>query len=237
MLYRSTRDTSQPPHLLSFEETVLAGLAPDGGLYIPTHIPDLQLGDPVVFRHWSTVDFCGLCLRLFRAFIDPRELSDDQLRSLIHQSYATTFSHPLQTPLVELSTAHTKRTNNHQQLHQQSKQQQPSQEESQSRLFLLELFHGPTFAFKDVALQFLGNLFEFFLKRKNKLAQAIHNNHSNNDNADNNEKRISGEDGVHRLTVVGATSGDTGGAAIYGLRNKGKRIRSSIIMHNNAIYL
>lgn len=63
----------------------------------------------------------------------------------------------------------------------------------------MELFHGPTFAFKDVALQFLGNLFEYFLVRKNE-----------------------GKTGKerHHLTVIGATSGDTGSAAIYGLRGK-----------------
>lgn len=59
--------------------------------------------------------------------------------------------------------------------------------------FVLELFHGPTFAFKDVALQFLGNLFEFFLTRGNLL---------------------------RKLTIIGATSGDTGSAAIHGLRGK-----------------
>ena len=60
----------------------------------------------------------------------------------------------------------------------------------------MELFHGPTFAFKDVALQFLGNLFEFFLTRR----------------------RARGEDA--RLSILGATSGDTGSAAISGLRGK-----------------
>lgn len=61
---------------------------------------------------------------------------------------------------------------------------------------MLELWHGPTFAFKDVALQFLGNLFEFFLKRKNAaLAEG--------------GRQVKEED-KHKLTVVGATSGDTG---------------------------
>lgn len=61
--------------------------------------------------------------------------------------------------------------------------------DSERKIYLLELFHGPTFAFKDVALQFLGNLFEFFLVRKNE-----------------------GKTGKGRehLTVIGATSGDTG---------------------------
>lgn len=67
------------------------------------------------------------------------------------------------------------------------------------QLYLLELFHGPTFAFKDVALQLLGNLFEYFLVRKN------------------GDKPESERD---HLTVIGATSGDTGSAAIYGLRSK-----------------
>jgi threonine synthase len=73
---------------------------------------------------------------------------------------------------------------------------------------LLELFHGPTFAFKDVALQFLGNLFEYFLVRKNQGKTGHSREH---------------------LTVIGATSGDTGSAAIYGLR--GKKDVSVFIMY------
>ena len=79
-----------------------------------------------------------------------------------------------------------------------------------SNLHLLELFHGPTFAFKDVALQFLGNLFEYFLVRRNRK----HPEHSHQ---------------REHLTVIGATSGDTGSAAIYGLR--GKKDVSVFIMH------
>ena len=73
-------------------------------------------------------------------------------------------------------------------------------------VWILELFHGPTFAFKDVALQFLGNLFEYFLERKN--AKAA-------------KKCV--------VNVLGATSGDTGGAAIYGLR--GKKDVNVFILH------
>ena len=79
----------------------------------------------------------------------------------MNRSYST-FRHPDITPLKKLS----------------------------DDLFILELFHGPTFAFKDVALQLLGNLFEFFLSRRNARKKA-------------------GEP-KERLTVVGATSGDTG---------------------------
>ena len=59
---------------------------------------------------------------------------------------------------------------------------------------VLELFHGPTFAFKDVALQFLGNLFEHILSRR--------------------------DEGDNKITVIGATSGDTGSSAIMGLRGE-----------------
>jgi threonine synthase len=72
--------------------------------------------------------------------------------------------------------------------------------DKEKNLHLLELFHGPTFAFKDVALQFVGNLFEYFLVRRNK---------------DKQDERAR-----EHLTVIGATSGDTGSAAIYGLRGK-----------------
>lgn len=167
MLYRSTRDTSSlTPSLLSFEEAVLAGLAPDGGLYIPQSIPKL----PETFlKDWQSLKFGDLCMRLFPLFIDDIPLADLQL--LIDKSYST-FEHADVTPVIPLDL--------------------------DKRLYLLELFHGPTFAFKDVALQFLGNLFEYFLEKKNSVSQ----------------------DQQHRITVIGATSGDTGGAAIYGLRNK-----------------
>ena len=85
----------------------------------------------------------------------------EELLSMVKQSYAS-FRHPEITPV-----------------------------KSVGKLHILELFHGPTFAFKDVALQFLGNLFAFFLKKRN-----------------------------HPLRILGATSGDTGSAAIHGLRGK-----------------
>ena len=108
-----------------------------------------------------------------RLYIDESEISNQELKSIVDHSYSN-FKHPETVPLVTL--------------------------DERKNLHLLELFHGPTFAFKDVALQFLGNLFEFFLVRKNKDLKAGHPR--------------------HHLTVIGATSGDTGSAAIYGLRGK-----------------
>lgn len=91
------------------------------------------------------------------------DIPNSDLRELINSSYAT-FDHPEVTPLVHHGNLH-----------------------------ILELFHGPTFAFKDVALQFLGNLFEYLLRKNNAV-----------------------------MNIVGATSGDTGSAAIYGVRGKDK---------------
>lgn len=91
------------------------------------------------------------------------DIPNSDLRELINRSYAT-FDHAEVTPLIHQGTLH-----------------------------ILELFHGPTFAFKDVALQFLGNLFEYLLKKNNSV-----------------------------MNIIGATSGDTGSAAIYGVRGKEK---------------
>jgi threonine synthase len=90
-----------------------------------------------------------------------RDIPFGQLDSLINRSYST-FTHPEITPLVQ-----------------------------KGDIYILELFHGPTLAFKDIALQFLGNVFEFIL-----------------------------EETDARMNIVGATSGDTGSAAIYGVRGK-----------------
>jgi threonine synthase len=91
------------------------------------------------------------------------DIPNNTLQELINRSYAS-FEHPEVTPLIHHGNLH-----------------------------ILELFHGPTFAFKDVALQFLGNLFEYLLKKNNAV-----------------------------MNIIGATSGDTGSAAIYGVRGKEK---------------
>ncbi|KAG6819335.1 hypothetical protein H0H93_012811 [Arthromyces matolae] len=165
MKYFSTRGGSER---LSFEEAVLTGLAPNGGLYIPEYIPSLPENWRSAWKNYSFVDLSAAILSLY---ISSDEISKQELRNLIEKSYST-FRHPDVTPLKKLD----------------------------DKTFILELFHGPTFAFKDVALQLLGNLFEFFLLRRNAAKPA-------------------GAE-PEKLTVVGATSGDTGSAAIYGLRGK-----------------
>ncbi|KAL8934393.1 MAG: hypothetical protein Q9216_005937, partial [Gyalolechia sp. 2 TL-2023] len=163
---------------LSFEDVILRGLASDGGLFIPEEIPSL----PSNWQNdWCDLTFQELAFKIFSLFISPAEIPPSALKDIIHNSYST-FRVPDVAPTVTL--------------------------DGDKKIYLLELFHGPTFAFKDVALQFLGNLFEYFLVRKN--------------------KGKSGKDRSH-LTVIGATSGDTGSAAIYGLR--GKKDVSVFIMY------
>lgn len=153
---------------------MLRGLAPDGGLYIPTTIPSLP---PNWKQSWSGLTFVELAYEILSLFIpnsaEEGGIPSDDLRKIITRSFSTFRSEDV-TPLKQLS----------------------------DREWCLELWHGPTFAFKDVALQTLGNLFEYFLSRRNK------------------EGSSSGKTERQTLTVLGATSGDTGSAAIAGLRSK-----------------
>lgn len=147
----------------------MKGLAKDGGLFIPEEIPAL----PSDWQSkWKDHSFQDLAFEIFSLYISRDEIPAGDLKDIIRRSYDTFRAKDI-TPIITL--------------------------DEEKRLHLLELFHGPTFAFKDVALQFLGNLFEYFLVRRN-----------------------AGREGSERehLTVVGATSGDTGSAAIYGLRGK-----------------
>lgn len=157
---------------------VLKGLASDGGLFIPEEIP--RLPDNWAST-WKDLSFEDLAYEIFSLYISSSEIPPADLRDIIRRSYSTFRANDV-TPTVTL--------------------------DKEKNIHLLELFHGPTFAFKDVALQFLGNLFEYFLVRRN--------------------KSKTGRDREH-LTVIGATSGDTGSAAIYGLR--GKKDVSVFIMH------
>ena len=157
MRYISTRGAAPA---LDFEAVTLAGLASDGGLYLPESWPSFTKDEIAALAGLSYVD---TAVAVMRPFVGDA-LDEAELRSLCEQAYGR-FAHAAVTPVVQLDHRHS----------------------------LLELFHGPTLAFKDVALQLLGLLFERFL--------------SNRDT---------------HLTVVGATSGDTGSAAIDALAGRAK---------------
>ena len=101
------------------------------------YIPE-SIPTPQSWESWKDLSFPELAYEILSLYISPSEIPPADLKDIIDRSYST-FRSPETTPLVHLH----------------------------EDLYLLELFHGPTFAFKDVALQFLGNLFEYFLVRKN----------------------------------------------------------------------
>ena len=149
MRYLSTRGSAP---ILDFRGATLAGLASDGGLYVPEAWPTLTFEE---IEGLAGLSYAQTAARIMAPFVGD-SLTRQELEEMCDAAYGR-FSHAAVTPLVQLD-------------HDQ---------------WLLELFHGPTLAFKDVALQMLGLLFERFLR---------------------------GTD--TRLTIVGATSGDTGSAAI-----------------------
>ena len=155
MKYISTRGNAPT---LDFEGATLAGLASDGGLYVPENWPRFSPEQIAAMRGLSYVD---LAVKIMTPFTEG-SLSEAELRIMCETAYGR-FSHAAVTPLVQLDHKH----------------------------WLLELFHGPTLAFKDVALQLLGELFGKFLGSNQK-----------------------------SLTIVGATSGDTGSAAIDGVAGR-----------------
>src|SRR5512138_3911417 len=144
MRYVSTRGAAPE---LGFADVLLAGLATDGGLYVPESWPKLAPA--------AGASYVDRAVEVMLPFVVP-DIDEATLRRLCTDAYAT-FRHPAVTPLVQLD----------------------------HELWMQELFHGPTLAFKDVALQLVGRLFDHVLAAR-------------------------GE----RVTIVGATSGDTGSAAI-----------------------
>jgi len=153
--YVSTRGAARP---LAFDDVLLAGLAPDGGLYVPKEWPRLTAAEiaDLAGRSYAEITF-----RVLRPFVGNAIRADD-LEALVADAYAG-FGHEAVAPLRQLG---------------------PND-------FLLELFHGPTLAFKDYALQVVGRLFDHVLRKKGA-----------------------------RVTIVGATSGDTGSAAIDACRDR-----------------
>mgnify|MGYP003670126125 CR=1 FL=1 len=155
MKYVSTRGVAPE---LAFDDVLLAGLARDGGLYVPAEWPHFSAAD---LDAMAGLSYAEIAFHVIRPFVGG-VIDDDELDRMIGETYAG-FGHPAVAPLKQLG----------------------------SNDWLLELFHGPTLAFKDYALQLVGRLFDHVLAAR-------------------------GE----RVTIVGATSGDTGSAAIEACRDR-----------------
>ena len=153
MRFISTRGGVEPK---TFEDVILTGLAPDGGLFVPEQLPQFSQQE---IASWAGLSYQDLALKVMTPFVDGA-IPPHDLKKLIDDSYST-FRHSGIAPLVQ--TGHNE--------------------------WIMELFHGPTLAFKDFALQFLGNLLDYTLEKRNR-----------------------------KVVVMGATSGDTGSAAIEGCR-------------------
>jgi threonine synthase len=162
MLYVSTRGEAPT---ISFADALLAGLARDGGLYVPERWPTLDRDTIAGFKGRPYADVAFEVIRPFVA----GSIRDEDLARMVRDAYAS-FDEPGVAPLVELDRGE----------------------------YLCELFHGPTLAFKDVAMQLLARLMDAVLAERDE-----------------------------RVTIVGATSGDTGGAAVEAFRG---RDRADIII-------
>lgn len=166
MEYISTRG-GMPP--LRFSDILLGGLAPDGGLVMPASIPQI---DNDTLQGWRSLSYAQLAFQVLSRYCD--DIPADDLKRLVEETYtAETFGTRAITPLTELEAASAER----------------------GSLLVQHLSNGPTLAFKDMAMQLLGRLFEYTLLKQDRW-----------------------------LNIVGATSGDTGSAAEYAMRGR-QRLR------------
>lgn len=154
MKYVSTRGEAPS---LSFSDVLLAGLASDGGLYVPEELPSFSQDE---IASWAGLSYQELAFKVMAPFV-AGDIPDDDFKRMIDEAYAG-FDHQAIAPLVQ----------------------------TDANEWVLELFRGPTLAFKDFALQLLGRLMDFVLTQRNE-----------------------------KLVIMGATSGDTGSAAIEGCRH------------------
>ena len=162
MQYVSTRGHDSGQR---FCDILLEGLAPDGGLYLPRTYPQV---DDATLTRWRPLSYAALAFEVLSLYVD--DIPADDLKAICARTYtAAIFGTPQIVPLRALSSGHA----------------------GDAPFYLEALSNGPTLAFKDMAMQLLGNLFEFELARR-------------------------GES----LNILGATSGDTGSAAEYAMRGK-----------------
>lgn len=171
MKYLSTRAAADSTERKHFCEILLEGLAPDGGLYLPEFYPQV---DEATLSKWRAVykdqGYADLAFEVLSLFID--DIPADDLRALCRKTYTeAVFGTAQIVPLRKLEDVQTTA--------------------GSTTLYIEALSNGPTLAFKDMAMQLLGNLFEYELARRG-----------------------------DELNIFGATSGDTGSAAEYAMRGK-----------------
>ena len=166
--YVSTRGGGAPR---SFTDVLLSGMAPDGGLYVPDSLPEI---DHALLGHLQGLHYADVAMHVLQPFVGDA-IDKATLQRLINETYTgSAFDHGCVAPLVQIGP----------------------------NAWILELFHGPTLSFKDYAMQLLGRMFDHVLEQKGA-----------------------------RITIVGATSGDTGSAAIEAC--KGCKNIDIFILHPN----
>jgi threonine synthase len=177
MRYISTRGSQQN---LRFLEILLAGLAPDGGLYLPQSYPQIS---PATLDGWRQLSYADLAVEILKLYAD--DIPEEDLRAICRKTYTSQVycNGRAEDNAQDITPVHW------------LGEETATNGNGKTSIGLLSLSNGPTLAFKDMAMQLLGNLFEYALERENKA-----------------------------LNILGATSGDTGSAAEYAMRGK-KNIR------------
>jgi threonine synthase len=170
MQYQSTRGYAQDNSSVSFSEILLGGLAPDGGLFLPKTYPQVTGDELNIWRGLSYADLAFEVLKKFATDIPEADLKTITDKTYTAQVYKNTRADESALAITPLRTL---------------------EDHNGKKLILQALSNGPTLAFKDMAMQLLGNLFEYTLAKN----QA-------------------------QLNIFGATSGDTGSAAEYAMRGK-----------------
>lgn len=152
MKYTSTRD---PSKLYSFEEALCSGYAPDGGLFVPESLPEI---DSLTLKEWSKLEYVDLATTVLSLFVD--EVPREDLRRICQQAFSGFVEEVV--PVLQLS----------------------------EKLYIVELFHGPTFCFKDLGMRVVVNLLSYFANQRQK-----------------------------KFTLVASTTGDTGPAAVQAVQD------------------
>lgn len=164
MRYTSTRSAST---LCTFEEAILGGYAPDGGLYVPEALPSVGAD---TLNSWISLSYVDLATEILSLFV--AEMGKDQIRDICKAAYAG-FDDPI-VPVLQLT--------------------------SDRPIFVAELFHGPTFCFKDLGLRILINFMAHFAHKR-----------------------------LQHITLLVATTGDTGPAAVQAVQDSGSDLLSIVV--------
>ena len=204
MQYVSCADVNNNKKKYTFKEAVFSGWAEDGGMIVPEIVPKV---DKATLIRWGKLQYPELCFEILSLFISDNDIPRNNLKEIIVEKSFKRFGNE-NIVNIEKNILNHNNNNNNDSNNNKDEISDNDNNKKRGKIHIVELWHGPTLAFKDLGMQVLGQILMYFISKNN----------NNNNNNSSNEETTGKIQKTRKLNLLVGTSGDTGSSAIEAVR-------------------